>query len=297
MKRGLLVAAMAIICVVLAGWGAAFSAELPGKIISAEWLTANIDKIPNLRIVDLRKAEEYAEGHIPGAVNIPYGEFRAEVLGLSEMRRPPESWEKMMGQRLGADENDTIVSYTGKSPQEAGRVVWECDYYNHGKAAMLNGGFDAWVKAGGAVTKDVPKVTPKYYVITKINYHLLATDYDIMKNHKKPGYKVVDVRPIAEFTGEKPGRNITRGGHIPGAISIPIGDFTTKEGYIKSFEEFEKLFSAKGVTKEDTVALTCRTGNQTSAAYPALSSMGYKVKNHDSSWSGWDKDETLPVGK
>lgn len=297
MKRRGFVAAMALAWFFLAGTAVAFSAEFPGKIITVEWLKANMEKVPNLRIVDLRKAEEYAQGHIPGAVNLPYGEWRAEVLGVSGMRRPPEAWEKMMGRRLGADENDAIVAYTGKNPQEAGRVVWECDYYGHGKAAMINGGFDGWVKAGGKVATAAPQVTPKHYVIKSINYQLLATDFDIMKNMKKPGYKVVDVRPSEEHTGEKPGRSITRGGHIPGAVSLPIGDFTTKEGHISPIQEFEKMLAAKGVTKADIVVVTCRTGNQSSAAYPVLSDLGYKVKNHDSSWLGWDKDLELPLEK
>jgi thiosulfate/3-mercaptopyruvate sulfurtransferase len=297
MKRALSVLAIAIVCFVMAGTGAAVSAEFPGKIISAQWLQENMDKIPNLKIIDLRKAEDYAQGHIPGAVNIPYGEFRAEVLGVSGMRRPPENWEKMMGRRAGANENDAIVSYTGKNPQEAGRVVWECDYYGHGKAAMLNGGFEAWIKAGGKVTADVPEVAPKYYVIKDINHDVLATDDYVMRNLKTPGVKILDARPSKEFTGEDPGRSITTGGHIPGAVNIPIGDFTTEDGYIKPLEEFEKMVAAKGLKKHDIVVVTCRTGNQSSAAYPALSDLGYKVKNHDSSWLGWNKDGTLPVEK
>ena len=57
------------------------------------------------------------------------------------------------------------------------------------------------------------------------------------------------------------------------------------------------MLAAKGVTKADIVVVTCRTGNQSSAAYPVLSDLGYKVKNHDSSWLGWDKDLELPLEK
>jgi len=271
------------------GAGAALSFEFPGKILSAQWLKDNMDKIPNLRIVDVRKAEEYARGHIPGAVNIPYDELRAEIMGVNGMRRPPESWETMMGRRLGADRNYAIVAYTGSLPQEAGRLVWESNYYGHGKSAMLNGGFAGWVKAGGKTTTEIPKITPKYYVIEYINHHLLATNHDIMRNLKNPEYKVVDVRPSDDLRWAIFTRGITREGRIPGAINIPISSFT-EDGYIMSSQEIEKLFASKGVAKHDIIVLTCWTGTQSSAAHVVLANMGYTVKNHDSSWLGWEKD-------
>jgi len=275
----------------------AWSTEFPAKIIKAEWLKENMDKIPNLKIVDLRPAEEYAKEHIPGAVNLPYKELRVTVMNVPEVRRPQEDWEKMMGQRLGIDDTNAIVVYTDKQIEAAGRFVWECDYYGHEKVALVNGGFDAWVKVGGKVSKEMPKINPIFYAVRKINSELLATNHFIMKHLKDPQYVLIDTRPFQQYSGAQPGALIKkRGGHIPGAINIPLGKFVN-DGYLISPKELEALLESKGIKKDKIIILTCRTGNQTGGPYPLLSTLGYRVTMHDYSWVGWNEEDYLPGEK
>jgi thiosulfate/3-mercaptopyruvate sulfurtransferase len=295
-KKSSIVGLIFMVSSLLIFTGIAWSVEFPGKIITAEWLKANIKKIPNLQIIDIRKAQEYAKGHIPGAVNLPYKKLRAKVMDVKSVRRPPEEWEKLMGQQLGIDENDAIVVYTGKKPREAGRFVWECDYYSHEKASMLNGGYNAWVKAGGKLSTAVPKVIPKFYVIHKVNADVLATNHFIMKHLKDPQYAVVDVRSFQQYSGAQAGKGIKRAGHVPGAINIPSGK-VVKDGYILPPEKIVEILESKGVKKGQTIILTCRTGNRTCALYAPLAAMGYRVKMHDHSWTGWNELEYLPAEK
>jgi len=295
-NKSLVFGLILVVSGLLAFTGRGWSVELPAKIIKAEWFKANMEKIPNLKVIDLRKAEDYAKGHTPGAINLPYAQLRATVMGVKSVRRPQEEWEKLVGQQLGIDENDAIVVYTGKKPREAGRFIWECDYYGHEKAALLNGGYNAWVKAGGSVSTAVPEVTPTFYVIQKVNADVLATNHFIMKHMKDPQCAVVDVRSFQQYSGEQAGKGIKRAGHVPSAINIPSGK-VVKDGYIIPPEKIVEMLESKGVKKEQTIILTCRTGNRTCALYAPLVAIGYNVKMHDYSWTGWNELAYLPAQK
>ncbi|MBW2147571.1 MAG: sulfurtransferase [Deltaproteobacteria bacterium] len=296
MKKSVIVGIVLVVSSLLIFTGLAWSVEFPAKIIKAEWLKANMDKIPSLRIVDLRSAEAYAKGHIPGAVNLPYKQLRVKVMDVSSVRRPPEVWEKLMGRQLGIEETDTVAVYTGKKAQEAGRFVWEFNYYGHENVAMVNGGYDAWVKAGGTVSTDTPKVTPKLYMVRKINHDLLATNHFIMKHLKDPRYVVIDDRSFQQYSGAQAGKGIKRAGHIPGAINIPLGKWM-KDGYLLPPEKIVELLDSKGIKKDQTIIMTCRTGNKTCGPYILLSAMGYNVRVHDYSWTGWNEEKYLPAEK
>ena len=119
---------------------------------------------------------------------------------------------------------------------------------------------------------------------------------------KKAG--LVDVRSPQEFTGEilsPPGLPETcqRGGHIPGAKSIPWGKNCNEDGTFKSYDELKALYAAQGITGDDPVIAYCRIGERSSLTWFALKYLlGFKnVKNYDGSWTEWGNLVGAPVEK
>jgi thiosulfate/3-mercaptopyruvate sulfurtransferase len=115
---------------------------------------------------------------------------------------------------------------------------------------------------------------------------------------------LVDVRSPQEFTGEilaPPGLPETcqRGGHIPGAKSIPWGKNCNEDGTFKSFDELKALYDAQGVRPDQPVIAYCRIGERSSLTWFVLRHLlGFKnVKNYDGSWTEWGNLVGAPVEK
>lgn len=265
----------------------------PSQIISAEWLLAHIDKIPNLRIIDLRSEEDYLASHIPGAVNQPWGALRvAQAEGISGVRRTIEDFEHLMGYHLGISHADPVVVYA-RIGSQAARMLWELNLHGNFDVAVLNGQFPAWVEAGGDISVEPPEEEPTLFV-ARFQSHLLATNHYIAYTLGDLNYFIIDNRARTQYAGTVPGRDIVNPGHIPNAINWPL------EGYLREgitfipVDKFVALAEAWGVTRGHRILVTCRTGHRSSGLYLLFAAAGFNVANHDYSWIGWNEKDYLP---
>ena len=167
----------------------------------------------------------------------------------------------------------------------------------------MDGGRKKWL-AEGTVTTDQPKVMKKAYKAADPDLSLRAflPEVQTAVAHKKAA--LVDVRSPQEFTGEilaPPGLPETcqRGGHIPGAKSIPWGKACNDDGTFKSVEELKQLYGGAGITPDKAVIAYCRIGERSSHTWFVLKYLlEYPdVKNYDGSWTEWGNLVGAPVEK
>jgi len=133
---------------------------------------------------------------------------------------------------------------------------------------------------------------------------VLAKLNEVMESIGRAGRAMVDVRGPKEFSGEilappeYPTEHAQRGGHIPGAVSIPWGQAVNDaDGTFKPREELEKLYGSKGILPEKEIVAYCRIGERSSHTWFVLSYLlGYpRVRNYDGSWTEWGNSVRLPI--
>lgn len=267
----------------------------PEILVETEWLAEHLHD-PGIRIVDLRRGglEDYAQGHVPGAVNLLNGAIR-------DPENPPtflpsqQAFEKTMG-GLGIGNDTRVVVYDERGGIYASRLWWILNYFGHERVALLNGGWVKWSAEGRpAATGEAPAV-PAATFTARPHPRWLATADDVLAAIGKPGTKIVDARTTEEIEGREL-RGIRRGGFIPSSIPVYWEDtFEPRLKTILPAEELRKLFSDRGILPEHKVIAYCQVGMRASHDLFALYLLGYdNLQNYYGSWEEWGNREELPI--
>jgi thiosulfate/3-mercaptopyruvate sulfurtransferase len=309
----------------------AFAQSLDAYFKSTDWLAAH-KADANIVLVDVRPADDYNKGHIPGAINIPRNAFyfsKTQIDGkVIKYDVPSPSQLIDILTNAGITPESNVVAYDVDVSSYGGRFPWVLHSYGHKTASVIDGGIDKWKDVDGRPLETTP-VTPikaaKPYKIADYG-QLRATKSDVLEaldlssNKVKPGYAISDIRTPGEYDGSKlPDTSYeARAGHIPGAIFSDYGSFIytdyldTKGQPVKSsFQsnhnvqvlknpaDLATAFAAKGLTKDKTIFNYCEGGFRSGVYTLVLKGLGYdKVYNYDCSWNEWSKQgEQYPVSK
>jgi thiosulfate/3-mercaptopyruvate sulfurtransferase len=251
---------------------------------------------PALVVIHVGTKEEYDIGHIPGArfldraaISTPRDE------GLTLELPPVEQLERVFEAMGVGDRSRVVVYFGGDWVTPTARVLFTLDYLGLGdRAAMLDGGMSEWLKAGGAVTADVP--APKPGDLTPRPRKELVVDAAWVKaNAAKPSVALLDAR-LGLFYDGSDSAGMPRGGHIPGAKSVPFTSLVDEAtGRLKSPEALREILTAAGAAPGDTVVSYCHIGQQASLVYFVGRYLGYDVRLYDGSFQEWSGREDLPV--
>jgi thiosulfate/3-mercaptopyruvate sulfurtransferase len=247
---------------------------------------------PDLCLVDVRPAEEFAQGHIPGAVHFDL--FGLSLVDTSEA--PLKAFMYMIHHVLelrGVSETKEVVFYETNSGMRAARGLWFLEYFGHPKAHMLDGGIDAWKAANGPITteSDAPKAATFKTVERR---EVLATADDVVKSLNKKEFSILDTRSDGEYLGTRV--RAARGGAIPGAIHIEWTDNLDPSGKFKSNAELKAMYDMAGITPDKEVLSYCQGGYRAAHSYVALRLLGFsKVRNYIGSWKEWGDRTDLPI--
>lgn len=218
-------------------------------LIQAEQLRPMLTQ-PAVRLLDTRAADEYAKGHIPGAVRVETKDWQklaARDGGLTDTA----AWANLAGQ-LGLAPDTHVVVY-GANPTDTARIWWTLKYLGHPNVAILDGGWDRWVKLKQPMDTETPAIAATSFE-PKFQKDRLA-EIDPLKSSVESGdVTVVDARSAKEFTGED--ARGPRGGHIPGAKHLEWKDLLAHDGRFKSPDDLRTLFRHRGINPEQT-AVTC----------------------------------------
>jgi thiosulfate/3-mercaptopyruvate sulfurtransferase len=275
----------------------------PEVLVETGWLKENLGQ-PRLRIVEIDvDTKAYDAGHIPGAIGF---NWRTE---LQEQGKrdiiSKESFEKLVG-GAGISPQDTVVLYGDNNNWFAANGFWLFKLYGHKDVRLLNGGRAKWLnEPDKEITCERPNPKPVLYKVTSTRPELRALLTDVVQAVASRACNLVDVRSVDEFTGKiisPTGLNeaAQRGGHIPGAKSIPWATPVASDGTFKSADELRTIYLEKKAVdpKRPTIAY-CRIGERSSHTWFVLTYLlGLKgVRNYDGSWTEYGNVIGLPIEK
>lgn len=245
-----------------------------------------------LRVLDVRSQQEYAAGHIPGAIRVDVGVWKD--LALSEDGLTSANvWSQQVG-LLGID-NETNVVVSGGNPTNATRVWWTLKYVGVEHAGILDGGWEAWRDAGAPVQRTITQVKAAEFK-PEFQADRLADISDVQSVLKDQTATIIDTRSNGEYAGTR--GSGPRLGHIPGAVHQEWTNFVTADGRFKPVAEIKTLLSRQGLTPRTNTITHCQTGGRASLNCFAMELAGYgPVKNYYCGWSQWSGAENAPVRK
>lgn len=276
----------------------AFASEF-SPIVSTDWVEKNLSN-PKLVIIDIRKSEDFKNGHIPNSVNVMYNVWAVEKAGKKN-ELPEEDDLQDVITNAGIN-NDSLVVIAGSSENltelvNMTRVAWTLNYAGFENVSVLDGGVTKWIKEGRKLSTELKKNTSGSFKI-KINRNIYADKNYVKKAIGKA--KIVDTRMPDYFFGVAKLDFVARAGHIETAVNLPSGWIFTKDGNYKSIEDLSAMANGViGNDKEKEIITYCDTGRLASGWWFVLSKvLGYKnVKMYDGSSEDWAKDSNLPMLK
>lgn len=274
----------------------------PEVLISTEALAANLEQ-PGVRIIESNEdVLLYDTGHIPGAVHIDWRLDLQDPLVRDYIT--PAAFADLC-KRHGITPETTCVFYGDKSNWWSCYALWAFRLFGHTKVQILDGGRDKWVKEGRQLTKEKPQFERSVYPVPERRFDAeIRAFYEEALAQSQAGLPLIDVRSPGEFKGdvthmpEYPQEGVLRGGHIPGAKSVPWKTAANENGTFKSPEELRKIYQEHcGLKAADDIVAYCRIGERSSHTWFVLHYLlGYeKVRNYDGSWTEWGNRVRAPI--
>jgi thiosulfate/3-mercaptopyruvate sulfurtransferase len=274
----------------------------PDVLVSTQWVQDHRDD-PSIRIIESNEdVLLYDTGHIPGAVHIDWrGDLQDDLI---RDYISPEHFAEVC-RKNGIGPVTTCVFYGDKANWWACYALWTFRLFGHVQVKVMDGGRDKWVAEGRELTREKPEVTPVDYPTPDYRHdEEIRAFYADTLLHSNTQLPLIDVRSPGEFSGEithmpeYPQEGVLRGGHIPGAKSVPWKEAVNQDGTFKSFDALVSLYQeANNIQKDDDVIVYCRIGERSSHTWFVLTYLlGYeKVRNYDGSWTEWGNMVRAPI--
>ena len=271
--------------------------------VTAAWLAAH-GTDPRVRIVDTRSMphgakvaapsgrEQYAAGHIPGAVQLDYAEDVHDLDTPYAARvAAPERFADVMAAN-GIGDDTFVVAYDSGDAPYAARMVWMLRYYGHDDVAILEGGVQAWQSAGGALVTAVPSF-PRARFTARPQPALRASREEVLA--------VAEGRSDAQLLEtQRDGTYAQRDRDIPNTVRLSASDLLedARGGRLAEPERLRELIARTGLDRTKRTICSCGSGVGASGAYVALVDAGFTdVAVYDGSWMEWSHDALPTVAK
>jgi thiosulfate/3-mercaptopyruvate sulfurtransferase len=272
---------------------------LPGPIVSVGWLAEHLHD-PMLRLADVRWSlsgpsgrERYAAEHLPGAVFLDTDRDLSSP-GDGPGRHPipsPEKLSRVLGS-AGIGDEHLVVAYDDAGGSVAARLWWLFRHFGHeARAAVLDGGIDAWVGADLPTTSEpaahpAARWTPGEPRDDVVDAEAVAA--------RSSTVVLLDARAPERYRGETEPVD-ARAGHIPGALNAPWSRNLDEDGRFLPAEELRRRYEAFGAERAPVVA-SCGSGITATHDLLALELAGLDGgRLYEGSWSDWSSDPDRPV--
>ena len=260
-------------------------------LVNTDWVAQHATDA-GVRVVEVDvDTTAYDQGHVPGSAGWNWTTELCDTLVRDIV--PAKKLEELLGKN-GIDNKTTIVLYGDNNNWFAAWAFWQLKVYGHDDVRIMDGGRRKWLAEGRDLSTEKPSFKAATYKAGAPDLSLRAFLPEVQQAVAGRKAALVDVRSPQEFSGEilaPPGLPETcqRGGHIPGAKSIPWGKNCNEDGTFKSFGELKALYASQGISGDQPVIAYCRIGERSSLTWFAMKYLlGLQnVKNYDGSWTEW----------
>jgi thiosulfate/3-mercaptopyruvate sulfurtransferase len=274
----------------------------PEVLVETDWVAAH-SKDAQVRLVEVDvDTTAYDQGHIAGAKG---WNWQTQLQDQTRRTLATKTQFEALCSESGITPESTVILYGDNNNWFSAWALWQFKYYGHKDVRLMNGGRKKWVLENRPLSTEKPTVTRTTYKAKEADNSLRAFRDQVMSTLTQPEkYNLVDVRSTDEYTGKiiaPAGMSETaqRGGHIPGAQSIPWVQSVKDDGSFKSAEDLQTLYQSKGVVPSKETIAYCRIGERSSHTWFVLKYLlGYdNVRNYDGSWTEWGNLIEAPIEK
>jgi thiosulfate/3-mercaptopyruvate sulfurtransferase len=275
----------------------------PELLVTPETVKKNIDK-PDWVVVDCRDLKAYAKGHIPGAISLGKRCKKALRDVTARVWRDTSKYEKLLG-KAGIGNNTHVVFYYGdmKTLTDASVGFWIMEYLGHDKVYVLNGGLDAWRKAGNRLDNKAVKKSATSFKAKVVASRYGSTDEILEIAQGKGGKQLIDSRTSKEHKGKD--IRAIRGGYVPnttinashkGTLAKAKNPKTGKMEAIPYLDADAATAAFGKLDKNKRTVAYCQTGTRSTMTYLQLRLLGFKdPANWDESWRVYGSQLSYPV--
>ncbi len=276
----------------------------PDVLVSSDWVAAHLDD-PNVRLVESNEDPlVYPSGHIAGAVEVDWTRDLNDQLRRDYLDK--DGFEAL-ARRIGITSETTVVFYGDKNNWWACYAFWVFQLFGHDNAKVMDGGRLKWHREGRDFVRDQPSYAATTYKAPARDDSSIRAFRDQVLVHAEKQLPLVDVRSPEEYSGERlhmpdfPNEGALRGGHIPGAKSVPWARaINPEDGSFLSASELRAIYQdEQGLDPSDNVVAYCRIGERSSHTWFVLTYLlGFEnVRNYDGSWTEWGNLVGAPIEK
>ncbi len=232
----------------------------------------------SVRVIDVRREEDYKKNHIPTSVNLPLANLLSDD--------SPERVVKLFN-NLGIDDETSVVVYDDTFGALASRVAWTLEYVGHKDVSLLEMTFGQWDALGLEVDTKIPEIDSKNHSL-KLHPEILSTADYLEEEKKKDNVILLDNRERLNFLEQ----------HIPGAVNIPYRTLGTSEKILRPKEDMKRLLENRGIKSDAEIITYCGSvGTLSGLAFYALKSVNLpNVKLYVRSFKEW-KNLKKPITK
>ena len=224
-------------------------------------ITTDVDSLrseirdKSVRVIDVRRDDDYKQDHIPTAVNLPLANLLSDD--------SPERVLKLIS-TMGIDNETPVVVYDDTFGALASRVAWTFEYLGHSDVTLLETTYSNWKSLGLESDSKIPEIQRKEHSLN-LQPNILATSDYLESAKQRDDVILIDNRERLNYLEQ----------HIPGAISLPYRTLATKDKILRPKDDMKRLLENRGVTGNSEIITYCGSvGTLSGLAYYALKSVG-----------------------